>query len=139
MTLLLDTTVLSYATGGGDHPLAGPARAVIRSAIMHPGSATTTPEVLQEYLHVRAHRRGRPEAARRVNDFAGLLSPLVLVEEVDLRLATDLFVEHDHIGAFDSVLAAVALRHDELELVSADRGFASIAELAFRRLDEGDW
>jgi len=47
----------------------------------------------------------------------------------DLDRGLGLFERHPDLGAFDAVLAAVALGREADALVSADRGFASIAGL----------
>lgn len=134
MTYLLDTTVLMYAVGDQSHALAAPARRLIGRVASEPGVGTTTPEVLQEFLHVRARRNGRAQAALDVEAFADLLSPLVTVNEDDIRAAALLFTSYEQLGAFDSVLAAVAMSRDELELVSGDSAFATVESLAFRDL-----
>ncbi len=55
--LVLDTSVLVYASGA-DHPLREPAVRLLRDVVASRVSATTTPEVLQQYAHVRARHRG---------------------------------------------------------------------------------
>ena len=59
--ILLDTTVLSYAVGA-DHPLREPCRRLLRAHGNGHIEATTTIEVIQEFVHVRARRRSRPDA-----------------------------------------------------------------------------
>ena len=55
------------------------------------------------------------------------LSPLITVEESDLREGLQLFQIHDRLGSFDAVLAAAALRRDQLTgLASADAAFSSV-------------
>ena len=79
--IVLDTTVLVYAKGD-DHPLRSPARELIEAIADQRIEATTTPEVIQEFVHVRARRRGREDAANLGRDFAELLSPLARVKAV---------------------------------------------------------
>ncbi|MFZ4487601.1 MAG: type II toxin-antitoxin system VapC family toxin [Candidatus Nanopelagicales bacterium] len=76
--LVLDTSVLVYATGA-DHPLREPAVRLLRDVVASRVSATTTPEVLQEYAQVRARRRDRADAFAQAERFAELLGPLTLV------------------------------------------------------------
>lgn len=127
--ILLDTTVLVYAVGS-EHPLREPCRALISAIGDGRIAATTTVEVLQEFTHVRARRRGREDAAELTSQFAALLSPLVTVDAADLTAGLDLYRAHDALGAFDSVLASVAMRRDGMQgLVSADRAFAIVGGL----------
>ena len=103
--ILLDTSVLVYAVGS-DHPLQSPCRALIAAIGDGRVSATTTVEVLQEFAHVRARRRGRQDAAELTERFADLLAPLVPVEAEDLERGMEVFRRHESLGAFDAVLAA---------------------------------
>ena len=126
--IVLDTTVLVYAVGG-EHPLAEPARRLISSVEGRRIRATTTPEVVQEFVHVRARRRPRADAADLGRAFATLLSPLISPDEDDLRLGLELFRASGSLGAFDGVLAATAVRRGAEGLVSADAAFGDVAEL----------
>jgi predicted nucleic acid-binding protein len=127
--ILLDTTVLVYAVGG-EHPLRDPCREVVRDIGAGRLAATTTVEVIQEFAHVRARRTGRADARTLALRFADLLSPLVHPGEADLARGLELFERYEALGAFDAVLAAVVLERDHLVgLMSADRGFTSVAGL----------
>ena len=132
--IFLDTTVLVYAVGD-EHPLRGPATSIIAAIGDGRLAATTTVEVLQEFAHVRARRRSRPDAAAVCRDLITLLTPLTPVTAADLSSGLDLFERHAEIGCFDAVLAAVA-RRTGATLVSADRGFASVLGDGFRDLAE---
>lgn len=116
--ILLDTTVLLYAVGE-DHRLRAPARRVIQGVGAGRLAATTTPEVIQEFTHVRARRRSRSDAVGLARDLTTLLTPLTPVTADDLRLGLDLFERHADLGCFDAVLAAVA-RRVGAPVVSAD-------------------
>lgn len=126
--ILLDTTVLVYALGL-DHPLRDPCRAVIDAAARGVITVTTTPEVIQEFVHVRARRCGRVDAAQRGADYAELLDPLVTVQREHLMAGLALFERHERLGSFDAVLAAVALDRSASALVSADTAFGAVAGL----------
>ena len=64
--IVLDTTVLVYATGS-DHPLREPCRRLVDAVANGVLTARTTVELIQELMHVRARRVGdRHEPARRV-------------------------------------------------------------------------
>ena len=123
--IVVDTTVLVYAKGE-THPLRDPSRDIIAAVAEGGIEATTTPEVIQEFAHVRARRRGRDDAVARANDYRELLSPLLLVNEKDLALGLALFASSSRLGAFDAVLAAAAAGADAEALVSADGAFAGV-------------
>jgi len=126
--IVLDTTVLAYAVGV-EHPLQAPCRRLVRATADSEIVATTTVEVIQEFAHVRARRRDRKDAAELARDYIELLSPLLIVEETDLREGLRLFEENPGIGAFDAVLAAATHAAGADALVSADAGFSSIANI----------
>lgn len=133
--IVLDTTVLVYAVGA-DHPLRAPCRAVVEAIAEGAVAGTTTVEVLQEFLHVRARRRTRSDAAAVTADFTTLLSPLLRPDVDDVRAGLALFGEHEALGAFDAVLAATCIRAGASALVSADRAFAAVGDL--EHLDPAD-
>ena len=82
--IVLDTTVLVYAKGA-DHPLRSPCRDLMAAIADERLEATTSAEVIQEFVHVRARRRDRRDAAALGRDYADLLSPLLSVTREDLR------------------------------------------------------
>ena len=127
--IVLDTTILAYAVGE-EHPLRDPCRRLLAAHADGRVEATTTVEVIQEFAHVRARRLGRTDAVRLARRYLAALSPLVTTPD-DLDRGLDLFERHPGVGAFDAVLAAVALDRRADALVSADRAFASIPELPF--------
>ena len=127
--ILLDTTVLVYAKGQ-DHPLRDSCRELIESVAARRLEATTTVAVIQEFVHVRARRRDRADAAALGRDYAELLSPLLCPTIDDLNAGLALFERSEALGAFDAVLAASAARAGLTAVVSADSGFAEIAEIS---------
>jgi len=126
--IVLDTTVLAYAVGA-DHPLQMPCRRLVLAIANGEVTATTTVEVIQEFAHVRARRRDRKDAAELARDYIELLSPLLVVEEPDLREGLRLFEDSTGIEAFDAVLAAAAHAAGADALVSADAGFSGVANI----------
>ena len=126
--IVLDTTVLAYAVGA-DHPLRAPCRRLVRAIAEGEVIATTTIEVIQEFAHVRSRRRDRKDAAELARDYIELLSPLLVVEELDLREGLRLFEDSAGIGAFDAVLAATAHAAGADALVSADAGFSAVTNI----------
>lgn len=123
--IVFDTTVLVYAKGA-DHPLRDPCRELMLAVSEGRLRATTTIEVVQEFAHVRARRRGRADAAGLARDYAELLAPLLVVGEVELAQGLTLFERSDAAGAFDAVLVAAAMAAGAEVLVSADAAFARV-------------
>ena len=133
--IVLDTTVLLYAKGA-DHPLRDPARRVIAAVADGKLEATTTVEVIQEFVHVRARRRGRADAATLGEDYVDLLSPLLTVTAEQVHRGLEIFTRCERLGAFDAVLAAAALSIRADALVSADAAFGAVPVLTHITPDE---
>lgn len=125
--IVVDTTILVLAVGA-HHELREPARRLVDAVASLSIEATTTPEVIQEFAHVRARRRGRRDAAALARRYAELFAPLLVVEAAHLERGLSLFEEHPELGAFDAVLAAVASAHDAA-LISADNDFGVVPRL----------
>ncbi|MBA3421569.1 MAG: type II toxin-antitoxin system VapC family toxin [Thermoleophilaceae bacterium] len=128
--IVLDTTVLVYAKGA-DHRLRAPCRDLIAAVADGRIEATTSPEVIQEFVHLRARRRDRRDAATLGRAYAELLSPLLNITREDLGRGLSLFEQIDRLGAFDAVLAASAATADTTALVSADAAFADVPDLPY--------
>jgi predicted nucleic acid-binding protein len=126
--IVLDTTVLVYAKGA-DHPLRDPCRRLIDAIAQGTLEATSTVEVIQEFVHVRAQRRERSDAVALGGDYADLLAPLLMLDEERLRRGLGLFEHNERLGAFDAVLAATAIDIDANALVSADRAFTGVPDM----------
>jgi uncharacterized protein len=126
--IVLDTTVLVYAKGS-DHVLRDPCRQLIGAIVDGQIRATTTVEVIQEFAHVRAQRRGRADAAQVATGYADLLAPLLTVTADDLGAGMSIFARETRLGAFDAVLAAAALASGATALISADTAFGEVPEL----------
>jgi predicted nucleic acid-binding protein len=126
--IVLDTTVLVYAKGSS-HPLRDPCRELIASIARRRLAATTTAEVIQEFVHVRARRRDRSDAAALGGDYLELLSPLLAITREDVRRGLRLFERSERLGAFDAVLAATAAVAGARFLVSADTAFGEAPEV----------
>lgn len=100
--IVLDTTVLVYAKGA-EHPLRDPCRDLVAAIADERIAATTTAEVIQEFVHVRARRRDRSDAA-----------------------ALGRVTKGQHPGRH---LAAVAASAGATALVSADPAFADLSDV----------
>lgn len=133
--IVLDTTVLLYAKGA-DHPLRDPARRVIAAVADGELEATTTVEVIQEFVHVRARRRGRADAVALGKDYVDLLSPLLAVTVEQVHRGLEIFMRCERLGAFDALLAAATLSVGADALVSADAAFGTVPALTHISPDE---
>lgn len=118
--------MLVYAVGA-DHPLRGPCRAIVKAA----GTlgATTTVEVIQEFVHVRARRRSRADACEIGAAYVELLSPLLAPGRAELEEGLRLYRSDERLDAFDAVLAAAARQAGASTIFSADSAFAGIERL----------
>ncbi len=125
--ILLDTTVLSYAVGA-EHPLHAPCRRLLWAHGDGRIEATTTIEVVQEFVHVRARQRSRLDAVTLARQYMVAL-PLLVTHPEDLDLGLALFERYPALGAFDAVLAAVGLNQRVEALASADRAFGEVPNL----------
>lgn len=126
--IVLDTMILSYAVGG-EHPLREASRRLIAAIADRRVPATTTVDVVQEFVHSYSRRRPRAVAAAHGRQYAILLAPLLRPSERELTAGLELFERSPALDAFDAVLAATAIAHGADALVSADRGFAGIRGL----------
>ncbi|HVL84363.1 MAG TPA: type II toxin-antitoxin system VapC family toxin [Pseudonocardia sp.] len=131
--IVLDTTVLLYAVGTG-HPLREPCRRLLGAPAA--SGLTTTAGVLQEFVHVREHRRPRSDAVELGRSYLTLLRPLLEVPEPAVERALSLLDDHAELGAFDAVLAAAAAHAGCRAVVTADRAFARIEGLPVTFPDE---
>jgi len=126
--IVVDTTVLVYAVGDV-HEFREPCRQLVAAIQRGDVTATTTAEVIQEFAHVRSRRRTLADAVRLSDAYATILSPLLVVEEADLRTGLGLFQQYPELGAFDAVLAAAAIAVEATALLSANSGFAAVRRL----------
>ncbi len=126
--IVLDTTVLAYAVGA-DHPLREPSRQVVSAIQVGHLDARTTVEVIQEFVHVRSRRRSRQDAVELARRYATLLAPLLSPSPADLDDGLAIYSLQSGLGAFDAVVAAVAIARGADALVSADAGFAAVPGL----------
>ncbi|MGI8632981.1 MAG: type II toxin-antitoxin system VapC family toxin [Solirubrobacterales bacterium] len=119
--IVLDTTVLVYAKGAG-HRFRDPCRTLITAIADGRVEATTSVEVIQEFVHVR--RRNRRDAASLGRDYTELLEPLLPITPEALERGLALFERSTRLGAFDAVLCAAAADVGATALVSADAAFS---------------
>jgi predicted nucleic acid-binding protein len=77
--IVLDTRLLVYAIDT-EHPLRELSRRLVDAIAAERLHATTTVEVIQEFVHVRARRQGRASAAKTGRSLAERLAPLLVTE-----------------------------------------------------------
>ena len=126
--IVLDTSILVYATGV-EHRWRTPCRELVARVSAGSLAATTTPEVIGEFAHVRSRRLTRQDAVRLARDMSSLLEPLILTDQAMLSLGLRLYEETEALGAFDAVLCAAALTVSADAVVSADRAFGRVTGL----------
>src|SRR4051794_13937772 len=122
--IVLDTTILAYATGGA-HPLRDPCIRLLDRIRVRAVDASTTVEVIQEFAHVRARRRSRSDAGGLARSMTRLLAPLLAPTAAELVDGLELFEREQALGSFDSVLVGLC-RSRNAALASADRGFSAV-------------
>lgn len=125
--IVLDTTVLSYAVGD-EHPLRAPCRRLLAAHGDGQIEATTTIEVVQEFAHVRARRRPRADAVTLARHYLTAFS-LLITDSQDLDLGLTQYERKLDLGAFDAIVAAIAINRHAEALVSADGAFDAIPGL----------
>lgn len=114
---------------GEEHPLRNSCRAILKAAGIL--GATTTVEVIQEFVHVRARRRSRDDACQLGAAYVELLSPLLICGRAELEEGLRLYRASERLGACDAVLAATARQAGAGSIVSADSAFAGIDGLTY--------
>lgn len=120
--------MLRYAKSG-DHPYREPCRELVAAVRAGQLPATTTVEVIQEFVWGKAARRGRSAAVELARDYLDLLAPLLPVGDSAAREGLRLFERHPSLGSFDAMLAAVAVEAGAEALVSTDAAFGEIRGL----------
>jgi uncharacterized protein len=126
--IVVDTTVLVYAVGT-EHPLRDPSRKLIDAIVTGRVDASTTIEVIQEFVHVRDRRQGRTDAAKAGRNYAELFAPLLVMPAAVVDAGLRIFERSNSLGVFDAFLAATVLASGAAAFVSADRAFSTVAKL----------
>lgn len=125
--ILLDTNVLMYAIGR-DHPFRPPCRRLMDVIGAARIDAHVTDVVLVEFLHARARRTSRREAAERAADIAGAMASVLPVSDVARATAFTTFAGSRRLSSHDALIAAVALEYGA-QLVTADDDFSDVPGL----------
>ena len=119
--VLIDTNVLLYATGGA-HPLREPCRGIVRAVGQSRLPACITDVVLAEFVHARARRSSRAEAAELAASFIAIVDEVVVPDPNVRDRALGLYATTDQLSSNDALIAAMAIEHG-MTLLSADQDF----------------
>lgn len=125
---LFDTGVFIYALGG-EHLYREPCRAIMGMGVEGRLAGEASVELLHEFVHVRARRRGtRAMAVADARNIAAS-SRLHQVSHADMERALELWTEHERLDMRDAIFAAQALNRGIDAILSPDRGFEGIPGL----------
>lgn len=133
MRLLVDSTVLAYASGG-EHPQREACRAILRAGATGDVRLHASVEAIQEFTFHRMRRGDRAVAVDQAHAFmAGLtlhaFDTKILARSIEL-------IGESTVRGRDAVHAATALELGLTEIVSADTDFDGIPGLT--RVDPAD-
>ena len=138
MTLMfIDTNIPMYAAGA-PHTLREPSQRVIAAIVSGDIDAVTDAEVFQEILY-RYFRVGERAKGFTVFDsfYRIMLGRILPVDDADISGARRLAARYPALSPRDLIHASVALHHQALDVITADRGFDLVDGL--RRLDPSDF
>jgi uncharacterized protein len=125
---LYDTGIFLYATGA-EHPYRDACRAMVRLAADGILLGDASVELVQEYVHVRAHRSGDHVEAVRGGQYISQLCRLHALQPEDMSLGLKLFEESPKLQMRDAVHAATALNRGIRFVVTPDRAFDEVQGL----------
>ena len=127
--IFVDTNVFMYILGK-DHPHKGDSQRLIERFAGERRRLVTSSEVLQEVLHrhMAVGRRDRIEFAFQTID--SIVDNIFSVRAQDAMLAKDLIHAHPQLSSRDAIHAAVMRRAHVAEILSFDRGFDLLPEIA---------
>lgn len=125
--LLLDASVLLYASGS-EHPLRKPCRDLLTAIANGEVDAHLTDVVVAEFLHIRASRTTRADAAALTGEMVALVGSVLAPTPTARQSALQIFAGSSRLSSNDCLIAAVAL-DNQLDLVSADQDFADLVTL----------
>ena len=136
----IDANVPIYAAGGA-HPYKGPCADTLSLVAESPLAFVTDAEVLQELVHRYLAQERWPLGREVLRTFALVMQDRIeSVHAEDILVAGGLADRHPGVSARDLVHAAVMLRLEVKQVVSADTDFDRL--LGITRLDPmlvGEW
>jgi predicted nucleic acid-binding protein len=132
----IDANIPMYAVGS-PHPLKEACVAVLESIARGDVSAVTDVEVLQEILHRYTALGQRLRAVEVARLFLVVVPEVLPITLQDFLFAAELHLRHTHLQARDTLHVAVMQQHGIAQIISADRHFDDLSEIA--RLDPSNW
>ena len=130
ISYFIDTNIIIYASGS-PHPFKKPCLKLLSSVAAGKTRAAVSVEVIQELLHyytsVNRQTTMGIELARETME---IFHPVLPVMEEDMRLAVHLAEIYPHISSRYCVHAAVALNNGIGRIISTDRDFDAVREIA---------
>lgn len=139
MKTFIDANVPIYAAGR-DHPLKAPSKEVLQLAAERPQNFFTNAEVLQELLHRYLSLGMWPAGKAVVQGFTGAMQDSIETVQVeDVEKATGLAdTYYPELSARDLLHAAMMLRVEAENVVTADKSFDRLSGESIKRLDPAD-
>ena len=132
MSSFIDAAVFMY-TAGGDHPMRGPSREVMRRIREGALDATTSVEVVQEILH-RYRSIGRTDGGIALaTEVLDTFAPVLPITHAVMRRTVRLADRYPRLSSRDLVHAATCIVEGIETIITPDAGFDQVTEI--RRLD----
>lgn len=126
---LLDTNIIVYAAGRPD-PNRDACRSLLVDVDRNPDRYAIDVELLQELLDVYTRRGQRAFAAQIVRQTLSSFEDPFPVTRREIEEAADLVKGYRRVTPRDAIHAAVVVTYDLEGIVSADRSFDQISEVA---------
>jgi len=125
----IDANVPMYAVGA-EHPLKEPCLAILRSIASGELAAVTDVEVCQEILHRYTSLGEREQALHVARLFVKLVPETFPITKEDLLLSLEMHQRYLSLQARDSLHTAVMCNNGIQFIISADRHFDEVDEIA---------
>lgn len=116
--------------GGQDHPLREPCRRVLRLIESGRLDAITSAEVIQEILHRFTHIGRRDLGAEMASATLDLFGFVLPITDAVMRRMPTLIQRYERLSARDLVHVATCLEEGIEAIITPDRAFDEVAELA---------
>ena len=127
--IFVDSNVPMYLVGG-DHPHKSDAQRILERLASQRRRLVTSSEVFQEILHRYAFIDRRDAIQPAFDVLRGVVDEVFAVEEADVMVAKDLICARTEFSARDALHVAVMRRREVSEILSFDRGFDEVGEIA---------
>lgn len=127
--IFVDSNIPMYLIGK-DHPRKVDCQRLVERLVSERRRLVTSSEVFQEILHryIVADRRGEIELA--FHTLRGIVDNVFSMRREDIFAAKDLTHVHQQLSARDAAHVAVMYRNHVREILSFDRGFDLLPDIA---------